>query len=218
MRVQTLKGYRMHPYRNELPERPERILAGGFLLMILAGGILLSLPCACAGGKSVGLRSAFFTAASAVCVTGLVAVDTGSTFSLFGQLVILALIQIGGLGFMVFATMAMAVLGRRVSLRGRILLRESMNASGFSDLARLSCLYGAMAFAIELCGAALLSLRFVPAYGWSKGVYFSLWHAVSAFCNAGFDLFGGYASLTIWQHDAWVLTVISVLILSRRSG
>ena len=121
--------------------RPERVMALGFLALILLGGVLLSLPCAAQNGRSIGLGNGLFTATSAVCVTGLVAVDTGTTFSLFGQITLLALIQIGGLGFMAFATLTMVLLGRKIGLRDRMLLRESMNTSGLSGLVRLTRWY-----------------------------------------------------------------------------
>ena len=175
--------------------RPERVMALGFLALILLGGVLLSLPCAAQNGRSIGLGNGLFTATSAVCVTGLVAVDTGTTFSLFGQLTLLLLIQIGGLGFMAFATLTMMLLGRKIGLRDRMLLRESMNTSGMSGL-----------------------VRFVPLLGWGKGVYFSIFHAVSAFCNAGFDLFGHFSSLTAFQNEPLVLLTISTLIVLGGTG
>lgn len=193
--------------------RPERGLAGGFLLLILIGGLLLSLPIASATGRSIGVFNAFFTSTSAVCVTGLVAVDTGTALSLFGQIVLLVLIQMGGLGFVVFATLVMVLLGRRISLKNRVLIRESMSVATYSGLVRLTLVYGGMALCIELAGAVLLSLRFVPLYGWGKGLYFSLFHAVSAFCNAGFDLFGHFSSLTGFAHDPLVVLTISALII-----
>lgn len=193
--------------------QPERALAAGFLILILAGGLLLSLPVCTQSGQSIGLPAGMFTAASAVCVTGLIVVDTGTTFSLLGQIVLLALIQTGGLGFMIFATLIMVALGKRISLRNRLLIRESMNTASMAGLVRLSGWYGLLAIVVELCGAAVLSLRFVPSYGWQKGLYFSLWHAVSAFCNAGFDLFGEFRSLTGFQHDPLVLLTVAVLII-----
>lgn len=183
--------------------RPERVMALGFLALILLGGVLLSLPCAAQNGRSIGLGNGLFTATSAVCVTGLVAVDTGTTFSLFGQLTLLLLIQIGGLGFMAFATLTMMLLGRKIGLRDRMLLRESMNTSGLSGLVRLTRWYLTAALVIEGGGAILLAIRFVPLLGWGKGVYFSIFHAVSAFCNAGFDLFGHFSSLTAFQMNRW---------------
>ena len=198
--------------------RPERALCFGFLALILLGGILLALPWAAASGSSIGLGNALFTATSAVCVTGLIVVDTGTSFSPFGQLVLILLIQMGGLGFMVFATLVMVALGRRITLRDRMLMRESLNTASLSGLVRVLFWYGAMALVIEAAGAAVLCLRFVPMYGWRRGVYYSLWHAVSAFCNAGFDLFGEYASLTGFQQEPVVLLTIALLIILGGTG
>ena len=194
-------------------QHAESILAVGFLALILIGAVLLALPAASGSGRSIGLFDSLFTSASAVCVTGLVAVDTGTAFSLFGQIVLIVLIQIGGLGFMVFATMIMVVLGRRISIRGRMLIRESMNASSLSDLGSLTILYLLLSLAIELTGAAVLCVRFVPLYGWRHGMWMALFHSVSAFCNAGFDLFGGYASLTAFSGDPLVLLTVAGLII-----
>lgn len=204
--------------KNSRLARPERVMALGFLALIVLGGALLSLPCAAQNGRSIGLGNALFTATSAVCVTGLVAVDTGTTFSLFGQLVLLLLIQIGGLGFMAFATLTMQLLGRKIGLRDRMLLRESMNTTGLSGLVRLTRWYLLAALVIEGGGAALLAIRFVPLLGWGKGLYFSLFHAVSAFCNAGFDLFGHFSSLTAFQQEPLVLLTISALIVLGGTG
>ncbi|MBQ8201729.1 MAG: Trk family potassium uptake protein [Clostridia bacterium] len=193
-------------------------MAAGFLMLILLGGVLLSLPVSAKDGQSIGIGNGFFTAASAVCVTGLIVVDTGTTFSLFGQLVLIVLIQIGGLGFMVFATLVMAALGRRITLRGRMIIRESMNTATLAGLVQLTCWYSLLAAGIELLGAAILCVRFVPLLGWGKGLYYSVWHAVSAFCNAGFDLFGQYSSLTGFQHDPMVLLTVAVLIILGGTG
>lgn len=193
--------------------RPERVLAVGFLLIILVGALLLSLPASSADGRSIGLFDGLFTATSAVCVTGLVAVDTGTAFSLLGQGILLALIQTGGLGFMIFATLIMMALGRRMSLKERMLIRESMNASTLSGLLRLTVWYGLMALIIEAAGAAILALRFVPMYGWGRGLWFAVFHAVSAFCNAGFDLMGGFSSLMGFRQDPLVLLTIAALII-----
>ena len=191
----------------------ESILALGSLAMILLGTVLLALPVASRSGKGIGLFDSLFTATSAVCVTGLVAVDTGTTFSLFGQVVLLVLIQVGGLGFMVFATMIMVALGRKISIRGRMLIRESMNGTSLSDLGRLTWLYLLLSLAIETVGTILLSIRLVPLFGWKHGIWRALFHAVSAFCNAGFDLFGSYASLTAFSGDLLVLLTVAMLII-----
>lgn len=198
--------------------RPERMLAGGFLLLIAIGTALLSLPAAAADGKSVGAFNALFTATSAVCVTGLTVVDTGRAFSDFGHGVLLILVQAGGLGFMVFATMTMVIMGRRITLRDRVLIRESMNTSTLSGVVRLTKAYGIMALLLEMAGALLLSVRFVPQFGMGKGLWYSFFHAVTAFCNAGFDLLGGGVSLTVYRNDAYVLLVISALIILGGTG
>ncbi len=197
----------------KLLQRPERLLALGFLALILVGSALLSLPVSARSGRGIGYFNGLFTATSAVCVTGLVAVDTATAFSPFGQAVLLVLIQVGGLGFMVFATLVMSMLGHRFSLKGRMLIRESMNVTSAAGLVKLSRIYGLMALGIELTGAALLAVRFVPAYGWGKGLWFSLFHAVSAFCNAGFDLMGHFSSLTAFSRDPLVLLTVAGLII-----
>ena len=194
-------------------QHAESILALGFLAVILLGTVLLALPAASRSGKGIGLFDSLFTATSAVCVTGLVAVDTGTTFSVFGQIVLLVLIQVGGLGFMVFATMIMVALGRKISIRGRMLIRESMNGASLSDLSRLTWLYLLLSIAIETVGTVFLSIRLVPLLGWKHGIWMALFHAVSAFCNAGFDLFGNYASLTAFSGDPLVLLTVAVLII-----
>ena len=191
----------------------ESILVLGFLALILLGTILLALPAASRNGQSIGVFNSLFTSTSAVCVTGLVAVDTGTTFSLFGQAVLLVLIQVGGLGFMVFATMIMVMLGRKISIKGRMLIRESMNAASLSDLGRLTRLYLLLAFVIEVFGTIVLSIRLVPMFGWKHGIWMALFHSVSAFCNAGFDLFGQYSSLTAFSGDPLVLLTVALLII-----
>ena len=197
----------------EKKRRPESLLVFGFLILIFLGAFLLALPISAQSGKSIGIFDSLFTAASAVCVTGLVAVDTGTVFSLFGQVVLLILIQVGGLGFMVFATMIMVMLGRKISLKGRMLIRESMNSASLSDLSVLTKLYLMLALGIEALGTALLAVRFVPLYGWRHGLWIALFHAVSAFCNAGFDLFGHFSSLTAFAGDPLVLFTVAFLII-----
>ena len=199
------------PFKREA--RPEAMLVLGFLAVILLGTALLNLPISSKSGRSLGLFDSLFTATSAVCVTGLVAVDTGTTFSPFGQAVLLVLIQVGGLGFMVFATMLMGLLGRKLSIRGRLLIRESMNDVTLSGLGRLTGLYFALALGIELVGMLILALRFVPLYGARNGLWFAAFHAVSAFCNAGFDLFGRFQSLTAFTGDPLVLLTVALLIV-----
>jgi trk system potassium uptake protein len=193
--------------------RPERILALGFLSLILIGTFLLSLPVSSLTKQTIGIHKALFTATSAVCVTGLVVLDTGATFTFFGRMVILMLIQIGGLGLMIFATLVMIALGRRISLRNRVLIRESMNTTGLTGLIRLIQWFTLMAFSIELLGALILSIRFIPMFGVAKGIENSVFHSVSAFCNAGFDLFGGFKSIATFSSDPVVVLTMAGLII-----
>ena len=193
------------------PVKPERVLALGFLCAILLGGLLLALPACASGGRSIGVRSAFFTATSAVCVTGLSVIDAGLDLSALGQAVLLMLIQVGGLGFMAFATLIMSALGRKMSLKSRLLLRDSMNQTTLSGMVRLSMVFFLMAVVIEIAGALLLMPRLVPLYG-TKGIWYSFFTAVSAFCNAGFDLFASGNSITHLAGESYVLLVIAGLI------
>ena len=192
---------------------PALALAVGFLVIILTGTLLLMTPMASRAGRSVGLLPALFTATSATCVTGLTVVDTYGAYTLFGQLVLLGLIQIGGLGFMLFAITVLAGLGKRITLRSRLLLRETMSMPGLSGGVRLALRYMGIALLVELGGMLLLSIRFVPDRGLMQGLYYGMFHAVSAFCNAGFDLFGTVGSLVQFHSDALVLMTISLLII-----
>lgn len=188
-------------------------IAAGFAIMILIGSLLLALPAASATGKSVGWFDALFTSTSAVCVTGLVVRDTGTEYSRFGHVILLILIQLGGLGFMTFATLILRLLGKQLTLRERIVVRESLNEDRMSGLVQMIQWIALSTLTIELTGAALLAVRFVPEYGWGEGLFYALFHAVSAFCNAGFDLFGGFASLTGYRSDVLVnLTVIGLVV------
>ena len=190
------------------------VICAAFALIILLGGVLLSLPCASQSGASIGLFDGLFTSTSAVCVTGLIVRDTGTTFNLFGQIVLLCLIEVGGLGFMTFATMVFRLIGRGISLQERMLIRESMNESGTGGMDVLIRWVARSAFTVQLAGAAALAVRFVPMLGWAKGLYYSVFHAVSAFCNAGFDLFGNFFSLTGFRGDMLInFTVMALVII-----
>lgn len=189
------------------------MLAIGFLALIIVGAFLLSLPVSSANGRSLGALNAMFTATSAVCVTGLSIIDAGLDLSMFGQIVLMLLIQIGGLGFMVFATLGLVLLGRRISLRNRMLISESMNQNGLSGMVKLTMWFAAMTIGIELVGAAILASRFIPIYGTAQGIWFGIFHSISAFCNAGFDLFGYGRSLIDFNQDIPVLMTLSCLII-----
>ena len=176
------------------------------------------LPFARKSGPSLSFLDALFTATSATCVTGLVVVDTGTYFSMFGQVVILLLIQLGGLGLMTMSMILFTFTGRKISLHDRMSMAEGLGESRFQGVVRLA--RGALLVTglFELAGAILLSLRFIPQYGWLKGLWFSVFHSVSAFCNAGFDLIGGYRSFTGYSQDPYMMFVLMALIIGGGLG
>jgi len=191
---------------------PPKTLVLGFALIILLGTILLTLPIATEDGQGLSWLDAMFTATSATCVTGLVVVDTGSTFTLFGEVVILSLIQVGGLGFMTFATFFALLMRKRISLRERLLLQESLNyvsIEGIVRLAKMILIFTALA---ELFGGVLLSLRFSYEMPLGQAIYFGMFHAISNFNNAGFDLMGEFSSLTRYVEDPTVTLVVCLMI------
>ncbi|MCX7709944.1 MAG: TrkH family potassium uptake protein [Clostridia bacterium] len=191
---------------------PTRIIVLSFAFLILTGTLLLNLPIASRSGKSIGFLSALFTATSASCVTGLVVVDTMTQWTVFGQLVILTLIQAGGLGIVTLATFFSVLLGRKVGLKGMLLAQESINHFSFEGVVRLVRRVVVVTLAIETVGALLLSISFVPRYG-LKGFYYGIFHAVSSFCNAGFDIIGDYRSLTGFNNDPIVIYTVAGLII-----
>jgi len=194
--------------------QPTQVLVIGFASVILIGALLLNLPIASQNGQSVGFINAIFTATSAVCVTGLSVVDTGTYWTLFGKGIILVLIQIGGLGFMTMATMIAIILGKKISLKERLIIQEALNQYSLAGLVRFSKYILILTFIIEGVGAVLLSFRFIPEYGWSTGIAYSIFHSISAFCNAGFDLIGNGRGLTPYVSDPIVsLTIISLIII-----
>lgn len=193
--------------------QPVQILALGFATVILIGGILLALPISSQDGNPTPFIDSLFTATSATCVTGLVTVDTGTHWNLFGQIVIILLIQTGGLGFMTFASFFAVMLGKRISLRERLVMQEAYNAFNLQGLVKLMLYVMGITLSIEGIGGILLSTQFVKDYGWAKGIYFGFWHSISAFCNAGFDLIGGFRSITGYAENPVVVLTIGGLIV-----
>ena len=195
---------------------PNQIIALGFLGIILAGALLLMLPIANRTGQGLSFLDSLFTSTSATCVTGLVVADTWTQFNFLGQLILLVLIQVGGLGYMTMVLMATMLLGRKVGLRQRSLMMESVSADRLSDvLTLLRYILGGTAV-IEGIGAVLLAIRFVPELGFSQGIWYAIFHSISAFCNAGFDLMGfrePYSSLTGYADDPLVNLTVCALIL-----
>lgn len=169
---------------------PSLVLVFGFAAVIFMGAILLNLPIASQNSQSVGFVNALFTSTSAVCVTGLIVVNTATHWTIFGQVVIMALIQIGGLGFMTMATLLALLMGKRIGLKNRIIMQEELGQFTISGVVRLTIRIVQATFIIEGIGAILLSIKFIPDYGLGKGIYFGIFHSVSAFCNAGFDIIG----------------------------
>ncbi|MHB8072863.1 TrkH family potassium uptake protein [Desulfosporosinus fructosivorans] len=192
---------------------PARVLVFGFATVILLGALLLALPQATQDGLGLPFLNAVFTATSAVCVTGLVVVDTATTFTYFGQWVILLMIQVGGLGFMTFATLFAMILGKKITFKERLLLQEALNQVSVEGIVRLMKSVLQISFAIETMGALILTLRWYPDFGWSKALYYGIFHSVSAFNNAGFDLFGNFSSLTAFVGDPIINITIMLLII-----
>lgn len=204
----------MHNRRRSLS--PTKTIALVFGVIILLGALLLSLPAASREGVSCGFRPALFTATSATCVTGLVLYDTWSRWSGFGQIVILCLIQIGGLGFMSAATMLIFLLRKRVGLKQRLVMAQALSVNDMDGIVRLQRLVLAGSFGIEGAGALILFLRFLPEYGFRRALRWGIFHSVSAFCNAGFDIFGCLepgGSLAVFRSDPIVLLTLSLLII-----
>jgi len=200
----------MKTFINKL--NPPKVLVLGFAIIILIGAFFLTLPIATVDANGLSFLDALFTATSATCVTGLVVVDTGDTFSIFGELVILFLIQIGGLGFMTFATFLFLLLGKKISLKERLLLKEAFNnvtIAGLVKLVKRILLFTAL---IELIGGFILSIRFSFDMPVGKAFYFGFFHAISNFNNAGFDLMGDFKSLTAYVDDPFVVFTICALI------
>lgn len=196
---------------------PMKLILSGYCLIILAGTLLLALPVATRGPGATPLTDCFFTATSATCVTGLIRYDTFTHWTLFGQLVILGLIQIGGVGFMTIAIIIMVFSKRKISLSQRSIMQNSISAPQIGGIVRMARFIAFGTLTIEVIGAVLLSISFIPRFGLGQGIYYSVFHSISAFCNAGFDLMGGitgeYSSLTGMAGNGYVNLVIMLLIV-----
>lgn len=195
---------------------PTKIIAVTFALLVLCGALLLSLPIASRNGISCGFRPALFTATSATCVTGLVLYDTWSQWSGFGQIVIISLIQIGGLGFMSAATLFVFFLRKRIGLKQRLVMAQALSVSDMDSVVKLQKTVLIGSFSVEAAGALVLFLRFFPEFGFTKALCWGVFHSISAFCNAGFDIFGSItpgASLMEFQSDPVVLLTLSALVV-----
>lgn len=196
---------------------PPQALILSFVGLAAAGALLLKLPLATAAGQTpTGWLQALFTAVSAATITGLSVVDVGSRFTLFGQIVLLLLIQLGGLGLLTFGVLIIHLSSGRLRLRDRAALRDTFNQTGHGDLAQLLRTMVGFVALMELLGTALLALQWVPQMGWARGLYYSLFHAVSAFNNAGFALEPN--SLAAYAGSPLVNSVISLLFIAGGIG
>ncbi|MGI6070373.1 MAG: TrkH family potassium uptake protein [Blautia sp.] len=195
---------------------PEQVIIAGFGFTILLGALLLMLPFATKDGNGATFFDAVFTSTSAACVTGLVVHDTFTYWSIFGQAVILMLIQVGGMGVVTMAIAVFIFTGRKIGLKERFLMQESISAPQVGGIVRLTSFILKATLAIEGIGALLLALRFCPKYGLGLGLWYSLFHSISAFCNAGFDLMGrqeAYSSLTAFTDDPVINLTVMLLII-----
>lgn len=191
---------------------PTQIILMGFLILNLIGSLLLIMPFSSSAGKETCFIDALFTSTSALCVTGLSTVNTLAHWSVFGKLVILILIQIGGIGFMTVVTSILVMLGKKITLKERIVMQESFNLDTFQGMVSFTkkIVKGTLFF--ESVGAVLLAAKFIPSFGFFKGILYGVFHSVSAFCNAGFDILGN-DSLAQYSNDLYVNIVISLLII-----
>ena len=192
-----------------------QIIALGFLGVILLGTVLLSLPVASRNGQSCGVFTGLFTATSATCVTGLVLFDTYTQWSAFGQAVILLLIEVGGLGFMSVAAVVIFMLRKKVGLKQKMVMAQAMSLNDMQGVVRLQRVVIFGSLGMQLLGALILTARFWPAYGFRQSLAWGVFHAVSAFCNAGFDIFGAVApgeSLIPFNSDPVVLLTLLALV------
>lgn len=193
-----------------------QIILTGYVAIILVGTLLLTLPIASKARVWSPVVDCLFTATSATCVTGLIQYDTYTHWSIFGQLVILALIQIGGVGFMTIAINILAFTKQKIGLSQRSLMQNSISAPQIGGIVRMSKFIIGGTFLVEGVGALLLSMYFIPRFGWGRGIYFSIFHAISAFCNAGFDLLGGVSgemSSLASVVDNWYVNLVIIALI-----
>ena len=196
---------------------PARAITLGFLLVIFIGAFFLCLPISHNNGQWFNFTDALFTATSCVCVTGLAVVDTATEFSLFGRIILLLLIQIGGLGFMTMTTVMFIVFGKKINLKNRMFMQESVSEDNLKGVVRLAQRIVLYTFIFEGLGAFILAFQFVKDFGVGEGIFVSIFMSVSAFCNAGFDLMGakfaGASSLVAYNTNPLVLITIALLII-----
>lgn len=213
-----VKKKRLHAFTKWFFDKPARVIVSSFLLVDLVGTLLLMLPISSQDGTSLGFINSLFTTVSATCVTGLVVVDTATRFTAFGRVVIICLIQIGGLGLVTITTFFLNLVRRRVGLRARVLAQESSGSFSFVELPQLIKSIILTTLAFEFTGFVLFATQYVPQFGWAGGLARASFQAVSAFCNAGFDLMGDtasgpFSSLTAYNGNPVVILTTGFLII-----
>ena len=190
---------------------PPMVLSLGFAILITAGGLLLSLPFFTKSGQATPLVDSLFVAASASCVTGLTPVNTLEHWNTYGHILIIILIQIGGLGVMSLASIIPLILGKKIGMKSRQILKEQLNVESLEGMIVLFKYVLAFTFGTEVLGAILLSIKFVPLYGAGKGVWYAVFHSISAFCNAGFDILGD--SIFPFRDDLLINLTLCALVI-----
>ena len=197
---------------DKITSNPPLYLTLGFAILIIIGGCILSLPIFTRSGKATNLVDSIFVASSASCVTGLTTVNTAEHWNTYGHILILILIQIGGLGVMTLATLFPLLLRKKIGLKSRQILKEQLNIDTLQGIMKLFRYVLVFTFLVEILGAILLSIRFVPIFGMAKGLWYSIFHSVSAFCNAGFDLLGD--SIYPYRNDNLInITLMSLVVI-----
>lgn len=196
---------------------PSRLLVASFAAIILVGTLLLATPWAVRDGQA-DIMTALFTATSATCITGLVTVDTATHWTTFGHIIIMLLVQVGGLGVMSFATFFAFLFGWKIQLRQRLAMQQAMNYSTVGGVVKIFRYLLLTTFTIEALAALILAIHWTPTYGAAKALWFGLFHSISAFNNAGFDLFGNFRSLTAFTTDVTVNLTLSTLLIAGGLG
>ena len=196
---------------NKISLNPPMVLSLGFAILITIGGLLLSLPFFTKSGQATPLVDSLFVAASASCVTGLTPVNTLEHWNTYGHILIIILIQIGGLGVMSLASTIPLILGKKIGMKSRQILKEQLNVESLEGMIVLFKYVLAFTFGTEILGAFLLSIKFIPLYGAGKGVWYAVFHSISAFCNAGFDILGD--SIFPFREDLLINLTLSFLVI-----
>ncbi len=190
---------------------PPMVLSLGFAILITIGGLLLSLPFFTKSGQATPLVDSLFVAASASCVTGLTPVNTLEHWNTYGHILIIILIQIGGLGVMSLASIIPLILGKKIGMKSRQILKEQLNVESLEGMIVLFKYVLAFTFGTEILGAILLSIKFIPLYGAGTGIWYAIFHSISAFCNAGFDILGD--SIFPFRDDLLINLTLSALVI-----